>query len=742
MNGSFFNVGNDNPTFKIFYVLALPDWEPNEVTPFQGFAPGLIDFIPFMQFIPTLPADILDPVLDLDDRLARRRCGEGSWMWTPVNLSTLLSKRKPTLEYPFMVVFSADKETAKAISAWRNSLRIRPIHVSFFKGGGAIHPSQLTQEVLRQHLLTLTRKISEIDKNIDVTEHFDALKTWKPYKTSPLTLSYHSHNVTRPNEMVLLGANKELSLQDEGHLSSSPVENYVSGITESSEKVMALWDGTNGRPAYLMHQPFPDIFLIAPSVYAGALKRIEDLAPLRSQKKALRSLERQNDYTLSISLNENTDQDRESYLNEIGPILSLRGAEMKLTTAAVGLRAAGTVAATIRLPPSVNRAGGVIGQLSRFLRTHENPPPIKAARVFKAVQDALLKIIPKEHLKLISKSETGIKIIADAPIEWLPINGLPLGIRFDVSRINSTPGNLFLEQIRSFVPISIPPEAFRNYLMLSMFEDGDHIAPYLRAATLSTRDGNNKNIIGRFVSPKTVGEFADAIQSFDGPMLIIDSHGEHQAGNVPGGLIINRKSFDVWSLAGKVRMPPIVILSACDTHPFDRSHATVANGFLACGALAVVATALPVRALSASRFIVRLINRAVHFSEIVNNTGQAVPWTHIVGGVIRMELATDIIRHFEEQGFYNDAQASDLLLKTNMDLNPLNPDWYERLLDRVLTVCGLDKRVFSQTLDDIIASSDAIRYLHLGNPEAIMLANENVAIKALDRAGLSQKIPI
>ncbi len=741
MNGSFFNVGNGNPTFKIFYVLALPDWEPNEVTPFQGFAPGLINFIPLMQIIPTLPADILEPLLDSDARLARRRCGEGSWIWTPVNLSTLLSKRKPTIQYPFIVIFSADRKTAKAISTWRSSLRIRPIHVSFFKGVGAIHPSQLTQEILRQHLLTLTRKISEIDKTIDVTEHLGALKSWKSYRKIPLALSYHSHNVTRPNEMVLLGANKELCLQDEGCLNNSPVENYVRGITESAENVMSLWEGNNWPPAYLMHPPFPDVFLIAPSVYAGSLKRIEGLAPLSSQKKALQTLERQNDYTLSIRFDDKTGQNIDSYLNEIGPILSLRGAEMKLTTTAVGLRTAGTVAATIRLPPSVNRTGGVVGQLSRFLRTHENPPAIKAARVFRTVQDALHRIIPEEHLKLISRSKTGIKIIADAPIEWLPINGIPLGIRFDVSRINSTPGNLFLEQIRSFVPVSIPPDAFRNYLMVSMFEDEDQIAPYLRAATLSTRDGNNKNIIGRFVSPKTAGEFAEAIQSFNGPMLIIDSHGEHQVGDVPGGLIINGKSFDVWSLAGKVQMPPIVVLSACDTHPFDRSHATVANGFLACGALAVVATALPVRALSASRFIVRLINRAVHFAEIVNNAGQAVPWTHIVGGVIRMELATDIIRCFEEKEFYNDEQASELLLKTNMDLNPLNPDWYEHLLERVSTLCGLDSHVFNQMLDDVIASSDAIRYLHLGNPEAIILANEKVKMKAFDTAGLLEGNP-
>jgi hypothetical protein len=31
------NRPNPNPAIQILYVLALPDWKPNEVTPFQGF---------------------------------------------------------------------------------------------------------------------------------------------------------------------------------------------------------------------------------------------------------------------------------------------------------------------------------------------------------------------------------------------------------------------------------------------------------------------------------------------------------------------------------------------------------------------------------------------------------------------------------------------------------------------------------------------------------------------------------
>lgn len=674
--------------------------------------------------------------MELDDRLARRRAGDGAWLWTPINLSTLLRKRKPTPDFPYMVIFTIDQQSARAVAEWRKGLRLKPVHVSFYKGGGSILPPDLSQQVLKNHLTAIARKAAKIDKYTDVEEHLELLNSWIPPTPRPSSIKLHSHNVTKPNEMVLIGAGEIAPQGKEGHLQSSSHEQYVAAITESAEAVMQLWPQTVDRPAYFLSPPRPDIFLIAPAAYSGMAKRIERLLPDSSMKSAMRALDRQRGYTIELQIENGADAD--AHINKIGPLFALRGAEMKLTTTAVGLRTAGTIAATIRLPPAVNRTGGVVGQLARFLRKHENPPPIKSARVFKAVQDSLIEYIPKDHLELIARSQTGIKIIADAPIEWLPVDGLPLCIRYDVSRINSTPGNLYLEQIRPPMPLMIPPDAFRNYLVLSMFDDGDQIAPYLRVGALSARDEEAKPIIGTFASPKNVDEFAKAINAFNGPMLIVDSHGEHLDGDVPGGLIIGGKSFDVWSLAGKVQMPPIVILSACDTHPFDRNHATVANGFLACGAAAVVATSLPIRAPQAARFVMRLINRAVHYGAVMNGMGRAVAWSHIVGGLLRMELATDIIRAFRSKGCFDDDIMSEIMLQTNMQLNPLDPFWYEGLLERLLKACDPAAQDFAREIADVIAASDAIRYLHMGNPEAIIVADQKVAEQTFRRVGLAE----
>lgn len=86
------------------------------------------------------------------------------------------------------------------------------------------------------------------------------------------------------------------------------------------------------------------------------------------------------------------------------------------------------------------------------------PGPIPARRMtylischaqllsFRQVQARLTEAVPKEFIEVIRKSKTGVRIIADAHLEWLDIDGLPLVIRKNCSRIPTTPGNLFIDQ--------------------------------------------------------------------------------------------------------------------------------------------------------------------------------------------------------------------------------------------------------------------------------------------------------
>lgn len=706
------------PHPEIFYIYALKSWEPYEVTPFQGFAPGLIPLAHLLAQPAFLPRDIVQLTMPPDSQLARRRAGMAHWIWSPVNVETLIQKHKPMPVAPFMVVFTADEAVARAVSKWRNRLTLKPLHISMVESVGALVPSDLTVERIRQFCKVALRQAKSLHRRLDIDESLAVLDNWAPLGSRPSSIFYHGHNVTVANELTLQSVGEEAPSDPEGHLSASQHESYVSGITESTEAVLRLQEAVDDRAAFLVHPRQPDIVLVAPASYRRIEEQSQKNAP-EIIKRVLRAMERQKGFTLTVNADEKD-------MDSIGPIMSSRGAELKLQSLAVALRSASMLAATIRLAPAVNRTDRVVAQLSTHLRNYDNPPDTKTARVFRAVQQALADAVPGEHLDIIRASKSGVKIISDAAMEWLPVDGLPLGIYTDLSRIPVTPGNILIEQLRPQLPIQVTPENIRNFLLLSMFDESDHLAEIIGKAVATLEDSKGRPIRGTRLTPKTLEEFVGAINAYNGPMLIVDSHGQHINDKVPGGLIIGGESIDIWSLRDLIRVPPIVILSACDTHPHDRNHASVANGFLSCGASAVLATVLPIRGIDAAHFVRRLLLRAVEYGGLMNSMGRSVSWTHIVGGALRMQLASDICYGLKAKGLITNEQTEELQLSANIDLNPHRMDWLTRLASRCQEAGGFDQARWKTLFDDILAASDVIRYTHLGNPENIILSEPAV----------------
>ncbi len=89
-------------------------------------------------------------------------------------------------------------------------------------------------------------------------------------------------------------------------------------------------------------------------------------------------------------------------------------------------------------------------------------------------------------------------------------------------------------------------------------------------------------------------------------------------------------------------------LERVDTHAADRNHATVANGFIALGARAVLASVFPLFAPTAATFAARLIYRLADFlTPAIRLFDRALTWTEVVSGMIRMQLLTDFLRKLE-----------------------------------------------------------------------------------------------
>nr|WMD00079.1 hypothetical protein RAR13_28760 [Aminobacter niigataensis] len=78
----------------------------------------------------------------------------------------------------------------------------------------------------------------------------------------PTSIYFHGHSVTVANEMALISVGENPATDPKGHLSVSPDEHYVRGITKLARAVLKLHEQISDRAAFLVHPPSPDIVLV------------------------------------------------------------------------------------------------------------------------------------------------------------------------------------------------------------------------------------------------------------------------------------------------------------------------------------------------------------------------------------------------------------------------------------------------------------------------------------------------
>ena len=183
-------------------------------------------------------------------------------------------------------------------------------------------------------------------------------------------------------------------------------------------------------------------------------------------------------------------------------------------------------------------------------------------------------------------------------------------------------------------------------------------------------------------------EFADAVNSFTGKILVFDGHGAHSEKNGIGLLELGGKPIDPGTLKGKIaRMPPIVILSACSTHPLDWSETSSAGAFLTMGAMSVLGTVTPIHARDAAVFVGRLLLRLAEFVPMIAGSGQR--WSDVISGLLRMSYVTDLIRVFESENVISADDHRKIQFEANTLINAQSDEsWFEKTLEALALASG------------------------------------------------------
>ena len=368
---------------------------------------------------------------------------------------------------------------------------------------------------------------------------------------------------------------------------------YNKIILKSAKAVFQVREQAGVRPFHGMMLIHPEVYLAEPALFRHAYRRVGS-APIgdRAVEQVMRLFRTQTGFLAQTT----TALPKALQSSPLaGTLMGVRMSELRTFTLGVGLTAAQTCSAVLRMSPGVNRVFPALSAFARSVRSEKYEHRQKVFRLYQKIQDQLSEAVGKEKLAFIEGEVSGpIKIIADAPLEWLPVGNLPLLIRHQCSRINATPGNLLMGLLAKREVITVPPEVLQDVLIVSAFDPADRLRNMLSQALEILRPRWEGKVKVRFQRAQTVGQFIESLNGFEGAILIFDGHGIYDDGNGIGKLAIGKEQIDVWSLRGQMRVPPIVILSACDTHGLDSpSHATVGNGFLFLGAVTVVASLLP-----------------------------------------------------------------------------------------------------------------------------------------------------
>jgi hypothetical protein len=314
--------------------------------------------------------------------------------------------------------------------------------------------------------------------------------------------------------------------------------------------------------------------------------------------------------------------------------------------------------------------------------------------------------------------------MSDAHLEWLDVNGLPLAVRKTCSRIPTTPGNLFIDQLSAKPLISLTPKSFRQIRVISALKRSDPIQGIFEIAFNEFQPHWREHVTVDFVNVTNRSELVRAFNDFSGPMIVFDGHGSHPP-DKPAALYVHDEPIDVWSLKSEIsNIAPIVVLSACDTHAADRNHATTANGFVMLGARTVLSSVFPLHAVPAATFLARLIYRVAEFLEpAIGMFGAGLRWSDVVSGLLRMQLLTDFLRLLERRKQLDSASYEEIHIEGNNAINGGHADPFGLILD-LLTRIGTPMERLKIDLSTAVANSTVISYLQVGRPETILIDDE------------------
>jgi hypothetical protein len=710
----------------IIYLIPVEDGDPHEASLLQGFAPSLMRNVDLIRRINMLPGNIWELTPEGQEIfLPMRMSGQAPINWFGQSRRALTSIVTPIFA-PFVVVLFGEDHDLQPYRSW---IEAHPFPLTVVaESGGTISYGELGIESLQRAFLNVCDALKRQVLPDALAAAREKIENWRELEERKLGYQVGGHNSTSPNLMALYAAGFRDTVYGPFQRINEGIAPYVEQITRTTRSILDERGRIGERQANQYFRRPPSLNLFAPAIYPHFREIGLAGAPMSPEARrrflaVRRALERQEGYTLDAR----TEAQARALVGaglpeEFRPhfLMQARAAELRLATECVCTLAASEISAVMRLPNSVNRTAGHVRQFAQQYHARRSTER-KRLEIFRRVQDAITTSVPQEFLQFVEEADEGIRLISDAHLEWMDVRGLPLCVQKDVTRIPVTPGNLFVDQVSPKKYEHLTISDFSEILILSALQQTDPISRFFDIAIETFAPHFAEKVRLRTVRIRNSSDLIESLNSFEGAMMIFDGHGEHEPGQ-PATLHLPEEKLDVWKLQhNRPRIPPIVILSACNTHAADRNHASAANGFLSCGGRAVLGTVFPIVARDAASFVARLLFRVASFVPAAHSMlGRSLTWMEIMGGMIRMQLLTDFCRHLERKNIIDPDAYRAVHVVGNLAINGLK-DWPFEVIVSKLAEYGVEERTAWRQLAAATANSTAISYLQVGRPETIIV---------------------
>ena len=706
--------------FDFKYFIALPNVE-DDFSLLQGFSHSFLMRHEQVRVILThYPPNLIELFHFSYATLQLRLAGKSKFQVMPI-VSRELSHIKIEADHPFYIVF-VDSQTQPEIQKWAVSQKIPPLVLDVDEE--ANRKENRIRERLIKYSMSTIQAIDKASPDFDTSLIRSVTKTVHEKESFEIPFEATNHNTCLPNEITLLGCGGAFNGVADPLCGSNNI--YVSSILRSAAGVTSLRSSIPDSDFYNNSPRMPSLILTSPSIAGQSLPAFGKPRSLEEKNAAemIRRLNRQSSY----SLQGNPEKMKALMNSKIAKqLLLLRTQELHAYTNALALRAASYLSPVLRIPPPNSKLREATRRFADSQRAGKkvHKLPKLSSELFHHLTDAL----PESIASVLEVEQTGIKIISDIALEWATVKKIPMMLRQVTSRIPTTPGNCFYAQTVPHDEIDLRPSDFGETLVIRSFKTDDPLSMHISNAVANFKLSNGSRMPVRFVDVRSSSDLIAALEDFSGAIAIFDCHGSHSKTTDIGKLHLVDEVVDMWAIRKCVNLPPIVFACACDTHAFDRSHASTANGLLIAGARTVIGTFFPIVSKPAALFAARLLFRVYEFLPAATKAiGRSMRWDRVFSLMQRMMYVSELLRVVENH--FQTEWKTELQTKMTSVILDTGFYWYEGFVDLLIEEFETDTKTIETLRSEKLPFPEAIKYLQLGNPESIVIHPENVQLDA------------